>query len=99
MESGRPDDDREPPETPLDQPDAPVPKGCVGVFSPLTASIFQIQVVRGDQVVEDQKLMVLDAMKMEIAITAHMAGTVEEIHCNLGSIVTTGQLLVSIRPS
>ncbi len=89
----------EPPETPADEPDATVVEGCVGVSSSLTASVFQIPVVRGDQVVEDQKLIVLDAMKMEIAITSHVAGTVEEIHCNLGSLVTTGQLLVSIRPS
>jgi len=89
----------EPPETPADQPDAVVPDGCEGVSSSVTASVFQIPATVGDQVEEGQKLVVLDAMKMEIAITSHVAGIVEEIHCTLGSLVMSGQLLVSVRPS
>ena len=89
----------EPPETPAGEPDAVVPEGCEGVSSSVTASVFQIPVAVGDRVEEDQKLVVLDAMKMEIAITSHVAGVVEEVHCRLGSLVMSGQLLVSVRPS
>ncbi|SFS11118.1 urea carboxylase [Granulicella pectinivorans] len=88
----------EPPETPMDQPDAVVPNGCEGISSSVTASVFQIPVAVGDRVEEGQKLVVLDAMKMEIAIPSHIAGTVAEVHCNLGSLVMSGQLLVSVRP-
>jgi urea carboxylase len=76
-----------------------VPEGCEGVSSPLTASIFQIPVQVGQVVAEGEKLVVLDAMKTEISVSSHVAGTVEAIHRELGSIVNAGQLLVSIRPT
>jgi urea carboxylase len=88
----------EPTEAALDTPDATVAEGCEGVSSSVTASVFQIPVKVGDRVDEGQKLVVLDAMKMEIAIDSHTAGTVAEIHTTLGSLVTSGQLLVSVRP-
>jgi urea carboxylase len=79
-------------------PDAVVAEGCEGVSSSVTASVFQIPVKVGDHVVEGQKLVVLDAMKMEIAIDAHAPGTVQEIHAVIGSLVTSGQLLISLLP-
>jgi urea carboxylase len=89
----------EPPETIDESADATVPEGCEGVSSPLTASIFQIPVQVGQVVAEGEKLVVLDAMKTEISVSSHVAGTVEAIHRELGSIVNAGQLLVSIRPT
>ena len=88
----------EPPEAPADTEEAVVAAGCEAVRSSVTASVFQIPVKVGDHVEEDQKLVVLDAMKMEIAITAHTAGTIAEIHCTLNSLVMGSQLLVSLRP-
>ncbi len=78
---------------------ATVPDGCEGVSSPLTASIFQINAIQGQAVSEGEKLIVLDAMKTEIVIAAHVSGVVETIHCELGAVVNAGQLLISIRPS
>jgi urea carboxylase len=89
----------EPPETIDESVDATVAEGCEGVSSPLTASIFQIPVQVGQLVAEGDKLVVLDAMKTEISVSSHVAGTVEAIHRELGSIVNAGQLLVSIRPT
>ena len=89
----------EPPEVIDASAAATVAEGCEGVSSPLTASIFQIAVKKGQHVAEDEKLIVLDAMKTEIVIPAHIAGIVEEIHCDLGAVVNAGQLLVSIRPA
>jgi len=88
----------EPTEAPDDTPAALVAEGCEGVSSSVTASVFQIPVTVGDRVEEGQKIVVLDAMKMEIAITAHTAGTIAEVHTKLGALVMSGQLLVSIRP-
>ncbi len=88
----------EPTEADVDEPVAAIAEGCEGISSSVTASVFQIPVQVGDRVSEGQKVVVLDAMKMEIGIFAHAAGTVEEIHCKLGALVTSGQLLVSIRP-
>ena len=89
----------EPPEPEKEAESATVPEGCEGVSSPLTANVFQIAVKPGDVVAEDQKLIVLDAMKTEIAIGSPMNGTVEQIHCEVGAVINAGQLLVSIRPS
>ena len=88
----------EPPEMVGESAAATVAEGCEGVSSPLTASIFQIAVKVGQTVAEDEKLIVLDAMKTEIVIPSHVAGVVEEIHCELGAVVSAGQLLVSVRP-
>ncbi len=88
----------EPEEAPAVETAAAVPEGCEGVSSPMTASLFQIAVRPGEQVVEGQKLIVLDAMKTEIVVASHLAGTIEQVHGTLGSLVTSGQLLVSIRP-
>ena len=88
----------EPAEAPRDEVAAVVPEGCEGVSSAVTANVFQILVKPGDHVAEGQKVIVLDAMKMEIATLSHTAGTVEEIHCTPNSLVMSGQLLVSIRP-
>jgi urea carboxylase len=89
----------EPPDAVDESAEATVPEGCEGVSSPLTASIFQIPVHVGQWVAEGDKLVVLDAMKTEISVSSHIAGTVEAVHRELGSIVNAGQLLVSIRPT
>jgi urea carboxylase len=77
---------------------ASVAEGCEGVSSPVTASIFQIAVEKGQRVTEGQKLIVLDAMKTEIVVASHTNGVVEEIHCVQGALVQGGQLLVSVKP-
>ena len=89
----------EPVEQPQESTEAAVAPGCEAVSSPLTASIFQIAVHPGQFVEEDEKLIVLDAMKTEIAIPSHVAGTVEAVHCALGAVVSAGQVLISIRPA
>jgi urea carboxylase len=91
-----------PPDAPEDTTEAAVitiPDGCEGVSSPLTASVFQIPVKLGQQVTEGEKLVILDAMKTEIGITSHVTGTVENIYCELGTLVNAGQLLFAIRPT
>jgi urea carboxylase len=89
----------EPPEV-VDQANvAIVFDGCEGVSSPLTASIFQIAAKKGQAIADGEKLIILDAMKTEIIVASHVAGIVEEIHCSQGALVSSGQLLVSIRPS
>jgi urea carboxylase len=89
----------EPEETAPEEVATAVPEGCEGISSPMTASCFQIAVEPGQTVEDGQKLVVLDAMKTEIVIASSVAGTVEQIHCTVGSLVQSGQLLVSIRPA
>jgi len=88
---------------PQDQDTAPaepesVPEGCRAVRAPVTANVWNIAVETGQRVEVGQKLIILEAMKMEIAVTAPVAGIVEKLNCVKGALVSAGQHLVFIRP-
>jgi urea carboxylase len=74
-----------------------VPDGCEAVRSPVTASVWQIAIEPGQRVEAGQKLVVLEAMKMEVAIVAPSEGIVQGVHCARGGIVTAGQNLATLR--
>jgi urea carboxylase len=74
-----------------------VPEGCRSVTSPVTASVWSIAVEAGQRVTAGERLMVLEAMKMEIAVTAPATGTVERVSCTKGALVSVGQQLAVIR--
>src|SRR5205823_9876873 len=76
------------PDTPSDQG---LPEGCRPVCSPVSASVWNIAVEAGQRVEAGQKLLVLEAMKMEIAVVAPAAGIVERLNCGLGALVSAGQ--------
>jgi len=75
-----------------------VPAGCVSVFSPTTANVWGVAVENGERVQAGQKLIVLEAMKMEILVTAPQAGIVEKLQCAQGALVSAGQSLLALRP-
>jgi biotin carboxyl carrier protein len=56
----------------------------------------QVLVSEGDQVERGQALALLEAMKMELKITAPFAGTVRRINCAPGQVVERGQVLVEL---
>jgi urea carboxylase len=88
----------EPPDAPSAPPsDFDSPNGCKPVRSPVAASVWTIAVETGQRVEAGQKLLVLEAMKTEIAVVAPSAGTVEKLHCAPGSLVSTGQVLLALR--
>ncbi len=72
--------------------------GCIAVASPVTGSVWHIPIKAGDRIAPDQELVVVEAMKMEIAINADEAGEVIEVLCAQGSPVSAGQALIIIRP-
>ena len=74
-----------------------VPEGCRAVSSPITASVWNVAVSAGQRVEAGQRLIVLEAMKMEIAVSAPMAGTVEILNCVPGALVSAGQRLMTLR--
>lgn len=74
-----------------------VPEGCDPVRSPVTASVWSVSVQRGERVEAGQRLIVLEAMKMEVAVAAPVGGIVEELRCTPGAIVNAGQNLVILR--
>jgi urea carboxylase len=77
--------------------DPPMPEGCRAVRSPTTASVWKVAVEPGQRVIAGEKLIVLEAMKMEIAVAAPIAGVIEGLNCAKGAMVLAGQNLVTLR--
>jgi urea carboxylase len=67
------------------------------VEAEFTASVWQLAVAPGDRVVEGQKLVVLEAMKMESTVVAPAAGVVDRVLVEPGDQVEAGQALVVLR--
>ena len=63
------------------------------VRAELVGNMWKIVVEVGQRVEEDETLMILESMKMEIPITAPVAGTVREIRVAEGDVVREGQVV------
>ncbi|AMX02830.1 sodium-extruding oxaloacetate decarboxylase subunit alpha [Microbulbifer thermotolerans] len=74
---------------------APV-SGGEPVKAPLAGNIFKVLVKPGDQVTEGQTIIVLEAMKMETAVSAPRAGSVTSVSVKEGDSVAVGDALLSI---
>ena len=66
------------------------------IKSPLPGTILEIYVKPGDKVSIGQKIILLEAMKMENNIESDKAGTVTEVKTSKGSAVMEGDVLVII---
>lgn len=63
----------------------------------MPGQVVAVAVQEGDAVTRGQTLVVLEAMKMELRITAPQAGTVRRIHVQAGQVVERGQLLAELQ--
>ncbi len=66
------------------------------VRAELVGNVWKIEARAGDQVQEDDVLLVLESMKMEIPVMAPTAGTVREIRVKEQDVVQEGQVLAVI---
>jgi acetyl/propionyl-CoA carboxylase alpha subunit len=66
------------------------------IRSPMPGKILDVRVSEGAQVEAGQVLVVLEAMKMENALTAEGPARVQKIHVTAGALVELGQLLVEL---
>jgi len=66
------------------------------IEAPMPGKVTAVDVSQGEKVAKGQRLLTLEAMKMEHALTAPFDGTVAELGANTGAQVTEGQLLVKI---
>ena len=64
--------------------------------APMPGTILRLLVNIGDEVKENQPLMILEAMKMENEVVANRAGKVAGIHVNQGQVVNAGDALITI---
>jgi acetyl-CoA carboxylase biotin carboxyl carrier protein len=66
------------------------------VPSELNANVWKIEVKQGDQVQEEDTLIILESMKMEIPVVAPKAGIIKSIAVAEGDAVIEGQVLVTL---
>lgn len=66
------------------------------LVSPMPGRVIAVDARQGDKVVKGQKLLTLEAMKMEHSLTAPFDGIVAELNASEGEQVTEGTLLVKI---
>lgn len=62
----------------------------------MAGSVWKIAVSVGESVAEGQDIIILESMKMEIPISAELAGTVKEIKVNETDFVNEGDILAII---
>ena len=67
------------------------------IVSPLSAVVVSLDVAVGDVVEEGQKVITLEAMKMNTTVTATSAGTVGAILVSVGDSVEEGKALIQLQ--
>ena len=66
------------------------------ILSPMPGRIIAVEVSAGQSVAKGQKLVTLEAMKMEHSLVAPFDGTVAELNAEAGGQVSEGALLVRV---
>ena len=64
------------------------------IKSPMVGKIFKIEVEVGQEVEEEDVVVVLESMKMEMPVESEEEGTVKEIKVQVGDTVQEGDVLV-----
>jgi urea carboxylase len=70
---------------------------CVAVPSPVAGNVWRIASVVGQRVNAGETLVMMESMKMEMAVAAPVDGVVEELRCTEGRSVLFAQTLVVLR--
>jgi len=64
----------------------------------MCGSVWKVLVEPGQYVEAGATLLVVEAMKMELAVLAPLAGTVKAVRCQPGKAVTPGDALLVLEP-
>ena len=74
------------------------PANPLQIGSPMPGMVVTVAVRAGDKVKPGQKLLTIEAMKMQTNLAAEQAGTVKAVNVAAGSQVAAGDLLVTLEP-
>ena len=74
-----------------------IPEGCSTLDSPVTGSVWKIEVAVGSRLTSGTSAMILEAMKMEIPLEADAHLEIVEVLVAEGASVKAGQALVIVR--
>ena len=72
-------------------------QGAATLRAPMNGRIVAVHAAAGDRVAKGQRLVVLEAMKMQHEIAAERDGTIEMLSVKTGDQVATRQVLVQLR--
>jgi pyruvate carboxylase len=72
------------------------PKNEMEIGASLPGNIVEILIEEGEEVEENQSLVIMEAMKMETNITAPAAGKVAAIHAQAGQQLESGELILEL---
>ncbi len=88
----------EPPPAPEEAgaPSGAAAGGAQSLTAPLPGVVAQVRVVPGQAVDAGEALVILEAMKMELAVSAPHRGTVRRVGCVAGERVAAGAVLVEL---
>jgi len=76
-----------------------LPERATPVQAPFIASVWQVAARPGSRVAKGDRLVSLEAMKMETILTAPHDGTVAGVYVTAGDQVTAGQVLAAVLPA
>lgn len=66
------------------------------LVSPMAGKVVSIACAQGDEVAEGDCIIIVEAMKMENDLKAHLGGAISQIHVKEGDAVEVGDVLISI---
>ena len=66
------------------------------IKAPMPGLVLQVSVKEGQEVKEGERILILEAMKMENSITLHTNATIKKIRVINGQAVEKGQVLVEL---
>ena len=75
-----------------------IPPGHKAIIAHVPGNVWKISATAGQAVARDQAVVVLESMKMEIAVHATEAGRLTEVFCTEGKPVQAGDVLAIIKP-
>lgn len=78
--------------------DEPLPRGHTAILAPMNASVWQLCVEPGQRIAAGDRILILEAMKMEVTVSASASGVVTELRTAPGREVTPGQVLAVLGP-
>ena len=66
------------------------------IKAPMPGLVMEVAVIEGQEVLEGDKILILEAMKMEHSIIIHANATIKKILVKTGQAVEKGQVLVEL---
>ena len=75
-----------------------LPEGALSIDAPTAGAVWKINVAAGDEIEQDDVILIIEIMKMEFPIVAPCHCQILDVLCAEGQMVTSGQRLAVVQP-